>query len=89
MITVQTLSLNTTAAINAPSQSAVESMNYENKVFYRVPEVANVRVMLDGKTLIEDRVVVNQLGALLMAPIQNTRLVFDTKTGQIINMRIQ
>ena len=89
MITVQTLSLNTTAAINAPSQSAVESMNYENKVFYRVPEVANVRVMLDGKTLIEDRVVVNQLGALLMAPIQNTRLVFDTKTGQIINMRMQ
>ena len=37
MITVQTLPLNTTAAINAPSQSAVESMSYENKVFYRIP----------------------------------------------------
>ena len=89
MITVQTLSLNTTAAINAPSQSAVESMNYENKVFYRVPEMANVKVMLDGKTLIEDRVVVNQLGALLMAPLQNTRLIFDTKTGQIVNLKMQ
>ena len=88
-ITVQTLSMNTTAAINAPSQSAVESMNYENKVFYRVPEMANVKVMLDGKTLVEDRVLVNQLGAMLMAPIQNTRLVFDTKTGQIVNMRMQ
>ena len=89
VITVQTLSMNTTAAINAPSQSAVESMNYENKVFYRVPEMANVKVMLDGKTLVEDRVLVNQLGAMLMAPIQNTRLVFDTKTGQIVNMRMQ
>ena len=89
MITVQTLSLNTTAAINAPSQSAVESMNYENKVFYRVPEMANVKVMLDGKTLVEDRVVVNQLGALLIAPLQNTKLVFDTKTGQIVNLKMQ
>ena len=89
MITVQTVSMNTTAAINAPSQSAVESMNYENKVFYRVPETANVKVMLDGKTLIEDRMIVNQLGALLMAPLQNSRLMFDTKTGQIVNLRLQ
>lgn len=88
MITVQTLSMNTTAAINAPSQSAVESMNYENKVFYRVPEMANVKVMLDGKTLVEDRLIVNQLGALLMAPMQNTLLKYDTKTGQIVNLRL-
>lgn len=89
MITVQTLSMNTTAPINAPSQSAVESMNYENKVFYRIPEMANVKVMLDGKTLIEDRMVVNQLGAMLMAPLQNTKLVYDTKTGQIVNFKMQ
>jgi hypothetical protein len=88
MITVQTLSMNTTAAINAPSQSAVESMNYENKVFYRVPEMANVKVMLDGKTLVEDRLIVNQLGALLMAPMENTLLKYDTKTGQIVNLRL-
>ena len=89
MITVQTLSLNTTSAINAPSQSAVESMSYENKVFYRIPETANVKVAMDGKTLIEDRMTVNQLGALLMAPMTNTKLVFDTTTGQIINMKMQ
>ena len=87
MISVQTLSLNTTAAINAPSQSALESMSYENKVFYRVPEVANVRVMLDGDTMLEDRVLVNQLGAVLMAPLTTNKLVFDTKTGQIVNLR--
>ena len=89
MITVQTLSLNTTDAINAPSQSAIESMSYENKVFYRVPEVAQVKVTCGNATLLEDRVSINQLGAMLMAPLTNMKLVFDTETGQIVNMRMQ
>ena len=89
MIAVQTLSLNTTAAINAPSQSAIESMSYENKVFYRVPETAQVKVTCGNTTLLEDRVTVNQLGAMLIAPLTNTKLVFDTETGQIVNMRMQ
>ena len=89
MITVQTLSLNTTGTINAPSQSAVESMSYENKVFYRVPEMAQVKVTCGKTVLLEDRVTVNQLGELLMAPITNTKLVFDPETGQIVNMRMQ
>ena len=89
IITVQALSLGTTAAINAPSQSAVESMSYENKVFYRIPETANVKVTFEGDTLLEERVTVNQLGQLLMAPVTNTKLVFDPETGQIVNMRMQ
>ena len=89
MISVQTLSLNTTAAINAPSQSALESMSYENKVFYRVPEVVNVKVMVGGNTMLEDRLMVNQLGAVLMAPVGNSKLIFDTETGQIVNLRMQ
>lgn len=89
MISVQTLSLNTTAAINAPSQSAVESMSYEGKVFYRVPETAQVKVACGNATLLEDRMIVNQLGVLQMAPIANMKLVFDTETGQIVNMRMQ
>ena len=89
LITVQTLPMNTTESINAPSQSAVESMSCENKVFYRLPETANVKVMCGNKTLFEDRMVVNQLGALLTAPLTNTKLVFDTETGQIVNMRMQ
>lgn len=88
-IVVQTLSLNTTAVINAPSQSAIESMSYDNKLFYRIPEMANVKVSFDGNVLFEDRVGVNQLGVLLMAPMSNSRLTFDTETGQIINMKIQ
>lgn len=89
MITVQTLPLNTMAAINAPSQSAIESVTYENKVFYRVPETANVKVTCGNKVMLEDRITVNQLGFIMMAPLTNTKIVFDTETGQIINMRMQ
>ena len=88
-ITVMTLPLTITTAINAPSQTAIESLSHENKVFYRVPEVANVRVSYRNATLIENRLPVSQLGSLLMAPIANTRLVFDTETGQIVNMKMQ
>ena len=89
MIAVQTLPLNTMAAINAPSQSAIESVTYENKVFYRVPETANVKVTCGNKVMLEDRVTVNQLGFIMMAPLTNTKIVFDTETGQIINMKMQ
>ena len=88
-IMVQTLSLNTTASINAPSQSAIESMSYENKLFYRMPEMANVKVSCGSDTLLEERITINQFGALLVAPMTNSKLVFDTTTGQIVSMKAQ
>jgi hypothetical protein len=89
LIMVQTLPLNTTTAINAPSQTAVETLSYDNKLFYRVPETANVKVSCNNVTLLEERLIVNQLGVLLMAPFANTQLEFDVNTGQIVNMRMQ
>ena len=88
-ISVHIVSQNTISTINAPSRSAVESMSYENKVFYRIPEVAHVKVMFDGKAMLEDRLIVNQLGVVLTAPLTNNKLEFDTETGQIVNMRMQ
>ena len=51
--------------------------------------MANVKVSFESETLLEDRVIVNQLGALLTAPVTNSKLTFDTETGQIVNMRMQ
>lgn len=89
MVVVQTTPINTTTSINAPSQSAVELMSYENKVFYRIPDMAKVKVSCGGETLVEERVAVNQFGALLTAPLSNAKLVFDTETGQIVNFQMQ
>ncbi len=87
-ITVQALPLNNLGTVNAPSQSAIESMTYESKVIYRVPDMANVKVMMGRNVLLEKRVGVNQLGQMLMAPVTNTRLIFNTETGQITNLRM-
>ena len=88
-ITVQTLSMNATSNISTLSQSALESMSHENKVFYRIPETANVKVMYDNQVLVEKREVVNQLGVLLLAPVSNMGLLFDPNTGQIVNMKMK
>ena len=88
-IVVQTTPLSNTSNINAPSQSAVESMSYEDKVMYRIPEMANVKVSYGNQTLIEARQTVNQLGVIVVAPVSNTMLSFDTETGQIVNVKMQ
>ena len=89
VITVQTMSLQTTGTMNAPSQSAVESLSLENKLFYRIPEVANVKVNLGGQVLLEARETVAQLGVFMLAPLGNTKLGFDPMTGQVISLEMQ
>ena len=89
VITVQTLSLQTTGTMNAPSQSAVESLSLENKLFYRIPEVANVKVSLGNQVLVEARETIAQLGVFMLAPLGNTKLSLDPMTGQVISFGMQ
>ena len=83
-VTVQLISLNTTGSINQASQSAVESLSQDNKLFYRIPETANVKVIVDEQTVLECRTTVAQLGAFTLAPLGNTKMAFDPNTGQVI-----
>lgn len=87
-ITVQTISLQNTATINAPSQSAIALMTHENNLIYRIPDMANVKVNCGGQTLLEDRFLVNQLGVMLMVPVGKNSIYFDEQTGQVTNISI-
>lgn len=74
-----------TASIKAPSHSAIENATHENKLVYRIPETANVKVTCGSRMLAEQRCSISQLGVLLLAPIgkgQNA-LHFDPTTGQL------
>jgi hypothetical protein len=88
-ITVQTLSLQNTSKIKAPSLSAVEAAVHENKIFYRIPEMANIKVSCGERVLLEDRRIVDQLGVFALAPLNKAKLVFDPFTGQVINLKVQ
>lgn len=88
-IIVQAIPLQTTGNINALSQSAVETISHENKLFYRMPETAIVKVSIDDEVIIECRETIAQFGVFMMAPLGRTKMLFDSNTGQIISMGME
>ena len=88
-IAVQAISLQTTGNINALSPSAVESLSHENKLFYRIPETANVKVTMGGEVLVESRETIAQFGVFMLAPLGRTKMMLDPNTGQIVSMGME
>lgn len=88
-ITVQAISLQTTGSINTLSTSAVESISHENKLFYRIPETANIKVSLGDEVILERRETIAQFGVFMLAPLGKSKLCFDSKTGQITSMGME
>lgn len=89
IVTLQALSLKTTGSINEPSTSAVETISHENKLFYRIPETAYVKVSLGNDILLEQRVNIAQYGVFMLAPLGKTKLALDPNTGQIISIGLE
>ena len=88
-ITVQAIPLQTTGSINALSQSAVETISHENKLFYRMPETAAVKVTLGDEVIIERRETLAQFGVFMLAPLGHAKMLFDPNTGQIVSMGME
>lgn len=57
-----------------------------NSVFYRLPASSNVEVNSNGKNYFTGRYIVNQLGTISTVSLDNTKLQFDSETGNLINM---
>ena len=89
VITVQAISLQTTSSINPLSQSAVETLSHDNKLFYRIPETVYVKVSLGDNVLIESREIMAQFGSFMLAPLSRTKLALDPNTGQIVSMDVE
>ena len=89
LITFQAISLNTTGNFNEPSPSAIESIAHDNKLFYRIPETAHVKVTLGNEVLVERRETIAQYGVFMMAPLGKAKLTLDPNTGQITSMGIE
>ena len=89
LITFQAISLNTTGNINEPSPSAVESLSHENKLFYRIPETAFVKVSMGNEVLVEQRETIAQYGVFMLAPLGKAKIAMDPNTGQITSMGME
>lgn len=58
-----------------------------NALYYRIPDKAEVSILFKGKVFQRQRVVVNQLGSIAVAPATRTRLVFDPETGMTTSVK--
>lgn len=58
-----------------------------NALYYRIPDKAEVSIIYKGKVFQRQRVAVNQLGTIAVAPATRTRLVFDPETGITISVK--
>jgi len=61
----------------------IGNVRLNNSLYYRMPEYAEVSVVLNGKTLVSERMTFSQLGVLSVAPLTRTRLIFDPETGAV------
>lgn len=64
----------------------VKTSAQANKLFYRIPESADVKVSCDNKTLAEGRFKISQFGKVQLIQPKGRRIVFNPGTGQVISI---
>lgn len=59
----------------------------QNSIFYRIPLDAMMEISSDNTTFFSDRLTVNQFGSVVSAPVDNTKLLFERETGNILSIQ--
>lgn len=71
---------------NKLSKDDIENTSFINKLFYRTPANVTMQIMLADNLIFENRLKINQLGNLVLVPMNKMKLIFDTNTGQILSV---
>lgn len=58
-----------------------------NSLYYRIPEMTEISILYKGRVFQRQRMVVNQLGIIGVAPATRNRLVFDPNTGMTVTIK--
>lgn len=84
-IKIQFENRNTLANINPMSDEAKnESQN--NKIFYRIPANADVKVLLGNEVLAEKQMNISQFGMIKTISAKGNKILLNPKTGQVISI---
>ncbi len=57
-----------------------------NKVFYRIPAVSDVKILIGNKIIAEKSMVISQFGCIKTISAKNNKVLFNPNTGQIISL---
>lgn len=83
-INFQVLSSNSN--MNRLSVDAIEKTTYFNKLFYRNPAQVSIKITHGNNILLDDKLVISQLGNILLVPMNKMKIMFDPNTGQVISV---
>ena len=71
----------------ANSGSDTEKTMFNNKLFYRIPALANAKIMCGNDVLAEYYLKISQFGETLTIPINGHGIVFNPNTGQVVRIK--
>lgn len=69
------------------SGSDTEKTMFNNKLFYRIPALANAKIMCGNDVLAEYYLKISQFGETLTIPINGHAIVFNPNTGQVVRIK--
>lgn len=87
-IKIQFESRNSLANISQTGNDANKTSQI-NKIFYRIPAVSNVKILVGNKVLAEKSLTISQFGVIKTISAKNNKLLFNPNTGQIISITKQ
>lgn len=68
------------AAISVAPKSTI------NNIYYRIPGTVSLDISAGNINLFSGRFTVNQAGTVAIAPLDNSKLLFDTETGSLLKL---
>lgn len=87
-IKIQFESRNTLANISQNGNDANKTGQL-NKIFYRIPAVSDVKILVGNKVFAEKSLTISQFGMIKTMSTKNNKLLFNPNTGQIISISKQ
>ncbi len=84
-IKIQFDSRNSLANINPMSDDANKTGQI-NKIFYRIPAVTDVKILVGNKVFAETSLTISQFGIIKTMSAKNNKILFNPNTGQIISV---
>lgn len=84
-IKIQFETANSLANVSQISDNA-KTNSQNNRLFYRMPAITNVKITLGSQTIAEKQLIISQFGKIRVVSAKNNKLLFNPNTGQVISV---
>ena len=71
---------------NHLTNDAATTEEFANKLIYRTPANVSVNISIGDKVVLNDKLIISQLGNLVAIPMNKMKITFDTNTGQVTSI---